>query len=110
MADRQFECPIPRIKELPATMVQATVNLQNVALKWRELAERRRDHFIELYRSGRWKHYYEIEEFRNELRAAIAIARRWATIAPRPEEQPQSAARARLAPIRPVLARRAKAA
>jgi uncharacterized repeat protein (TIGR03809 family) len=87
MAHREFECPVPRISELPQTMVQATVKLEAAALKWRALAERRRDHHIELYRSGRWRHYYTDQQFLIEMRTAIALAQRWATIAPRPEER-----------------------
>lgn len=68
-------------------MVQATVKLEAAALKWRALAERRRDHHIELYRSGRWRHYYTDQQFLIEMRTAIALAQRWATIAPRPEER-----------------------
>jgi len=70
-------------------MVKATVIMERIALKWRDLAERRRDHFIDLYRSGRWKHYYTSEEMLTELRDATAIAQRWAKIAPRPEEREQ---------------------
>ena len=86
MAHRQFECPVPRSSEVPRTMVKATVRLESVALKWRALAERRRDHHIELYKSGRWRHYYTDQEFLAEMRNAIALAQRWAKIAPRPEE------------------------
>jgi uncharacterized repeat protein (TIGR03809 family) len=68
-------------------MVQATTKMERVALKWRELAERRRAHFIELYRSGRWKNYYSDDEFLAEMRAADALARHWAKIAPLPEER-----------------------
>jgi len=32
--------------------------LEEVAQKWRALAERRCAHFLELRRSGRWRHYY----------------------------------------------------
>jgi uncharacterized repeat protein (TIGR03809 family) len=67
-------------------MVKATVRLENVALKWRALAERRRDHHLELYKSGRWKRYYTEQQFIAEMRNAIAQAQRWAKIAPRPEE------------------------
>jgi len=87
MAHREFECPVPRISELPQTMVPATVRLEAVALKWRGLAERRRDQYIDLYRSGRWRHYYTDQEFIIEMRTAIALAERWARIAPRPEER-----------------------
>ena len=88
MAHREFECPVPRISsELPKTMVQATVKMEAVALKWRALAERRRDHHIELYKTGRWRHYYTDQQFLTEMRAAIALAQRWAKIAPRPDER-----------------------
>jgi uncharacterized repeat protein (TIGR03809 family) len=90
MAHREFECPVPRSSEVPQTMVKATVRLESVALKWRALAERRRDHHIELYKSGRWRHYYTDQEFLAEMRNAIAIAERWAKIAPRPEELAQA--------------------
>ena len=68
-------------------MVQATVKLEAAALKWRALAERRRDHHFDLYKTGRWRHYYPDQEFLVELRTAIALAQRWAKIAPRPEER-----------------------
>ena len=87
MAHREFECPVPRISELPQTMVQATVKLEAAAFKWRALAERRRDHHFDLYKTGRWRHYYTDQEFLTELRTAIALAQRWAKIAPRPEER-----------------------
>lgn len=68
-------------------MVTATVKWQNAALKWRNLAERRAAHYVDLYRSGRWKHYYTDAEFLAEMRTADALARRWARIAPLPEER-----------------------
>jgi uncharacterized repeat protein (TIGR03809 family) len=71
---------------MPPTMVQATLNLQGIALKWRELAERRRAHFAELHKSGRWKHYYTERDFLDEMHVAVMLARRWAKIAPRPDE------------------------
>ncbi len=56
--------------------------------KWRDLAERRRAHFVELYESGRWKRYYTEEQFVAGMRSAIAAANRWARIAPRPGDPP----------------------
>ena len=56
--------------------------LDAVAQKWRDLAERRRAHFLELYDSGRWKHYYSEEHFLYRMREAIRVAQRWAEIAP----------------------------
>jgi uncharacterized repeat protein (TIGR03809 family) len=60
--------------------------LDKVALKWRALAEQRRAHFIDLYDSGRWKHYYEEQHFLICMREAIRQSERWAEIAPRPED------------------------
>jgi hypothetical protein len=63
-------------------MAKATADFGRIALKWRALAERRREHFVELQRSGRWKIYYDYSDFIRELRGAIALAQRWAKIAP----------------------------
>jgi uncharacterized repeat protein (TIGR03809 family) len=60
--------------------------LDAVAQKWRALAERRRAHFLELYASGRWKHYYNEEQFLYRMREAIRVAQRWAEIAPPTDE------------------------
>jgi hypothetical protein len=84
----------PRARAMPtagaglsaAAVTQAEAHWAEVTLKWRDLAERRRAHFIDLYKSGRWKHYYTDNEFREELGRAVAIAQRWARIAPRPGE------------------------
>jgi uncharacterized repeat protein (TIGR03809 family) len=62
--------------------LQSTKALQDVAHKWRKLAERRRAHLIELYYSGRWKHCYTEEGFLRQMRDAIQAAERWALIAP----------------------------
>jgi uncharacterized repeat protein (TIGR03809 family) len=58
----------------------------DVARKWRDLAERRRAHFVELYRSGRWKHYYTEEQFLQRMREVISAADAWAQLARRPGE------------------------
>jgi uncharacterized repeat protein (TIGR03809 family) len=65
--------------------------MDDAARKWRDLAERRRAHFVELYRSGRWKHYYSDEEFAASMRQAIAAAERWVAIAPRAEDYREAA-------------------
>ena len=54
----------------------------DVAQKWRALAERRRAHLVELYDSGRWKRYYSEEQFVRRMREAIRLIERWAEIAP----------------------------
>jgi uncharacterized repeat protein (TIGR03809 family) len=60
--------------------------LDQVAQKWRDLADRRRAHFVELYHSGRWKHYYSEEQFLHRMREAIRATESWALIAPRPAD------------------------
>ena len=57
-----------------------------IARRWRGLAERRRAHFIELYRSGRWKHYYKEHEFLACVRTITAEIESWDALAgPEPE-------------------------
>jgi uncharacterized repeat protein (TIGR03809 family) len=92
MAARDFTTPVPRLAEVPFRMLPAARNWERIALRWRNIAEQRRDHHLDLYKSGRWKHYYTDEEFLVEMRQAVAIAERWAAIAPRPEEREAPAA------------------
>jgi uncharacterized repeat protein (TIGR03809 family) len=61
--------------------------LDEVAQKWRILAERRCAHFLELHHSGRWKHYYGEEQFLERLREALRLSERWAEIAPPPADE-----------------------
>jgi uncharacterized repeat protein (TIGR03809 family) len=68
-------------------MLPATFQWERIALKWRSLAEQRRDHHVELYKSGRWKLYYTEQEFLLEMRKAAALAERWIQIAPSREER-----------------------
>jgi uncharacterized repeat protein (TIGR03809 family) len=67
-------------------------SLHEVAQKWRALAERRCAHFLELYHSGRWRHYYSEERFLlYRMREAIRLSERWAKIAPPLEKTPAEA-------------------
>lgn len=50
------------------------------AEQWRALAERRREDFAELYRSGRWRRYYTEEKFLARVRAIAQICERWTDI------------------------------
>jgi hypothetical protein len=52
------------------------------ARKWRDLAERRRQHLVDLCESGRWQRYYTEQQFLLELDSAIRSAEEWARIAP----------------------------
>jgi uncharacterized repeat protein (TIGR03809 family) len=54
---------------------------EQVAQRWCDLAERRRSHFIELYESGRWKHYYTEADFVIRLREVISAAEQWQKLA-----------------------------
>ena len=65
----------------------STLLVNQAAQKWRALAERRRAHFVELYRSGRWKHYYSEERFLACLRKAMRDSERWAALAPSSKSQ-----------------------
>jgi uncharacterized repeat protein (TIGR03809 family) len=47
------------------------------SLRWRALAERRRAHFVDLYRSGRWKRYYTEEAFLAHMREVVRGAEAW---------------------------------
>jgi uncharacterized repeat protein (TIGR03809 family) len=77
---------------MPST--QRKSKLDEATRKWRDLADRRLTYFTELYRSGRWKHYYTPESFAVRMRDVIKAAKAWGdlanrTFAPRnPGEQP----------------------
>ncbi|HTS39462.1 MAG TPA: hypothetical protein VMH84_02825 [Xanthobacteraceae bacterium] len=74
-------------KKSPSDLVQPLANqaLNSAAIKWRNLIERRRAHFIDLYLTGRWKHYYSEEQFQARFRDAMSVADRWTEIAPKPD-------------------------
>jgi uncharacterized repeat protein (TIGR03809 family) len=50
------------------------------AEKWRDLAEQRRAYFAELYRSGRWRLYYEEDKFLAHARVVAEVCERWTKI------------------------------
>jgi hypothetical protein len=57
--------------------------LDEIAHKWHDLAARRLAYFTELYRSGRWKHYYTEDSFTARMRDVIKAAKDWADLADR---------------------------
>lgn len=63
------------------------------ARKWHALAERRRRHYVELYRSERWRRYFSEEAFLLLMRDAIQNVETWAKILER-MTGPQDAAKA----------------
>ena len=50
------------------------------ARKWHALAERRRRHYVDLYRSERWRRYFTEEAFLLRMRDVIQNAEAWANI------------------------------
>ncbi|MCZ7658927.1 MAG: TIGR03809 family protein [Xanthobacteraceae bacterium] len=58
--------------------------------KWHALAERRRDHFVELQRSGRWRKYYKEEAFLGQMQSAMSAPDAWAELAERAGTQEPS--------------------
>jgi uncharacterized repeat protein (TIGR03809 family) len=59
--------------------------------KWHALAERRRRHYVELYRSERWRRYFKEETFLLLMRDAIQNAENWAKILERMVEPKEDA-------------------
>ena len=63
--------------------VQGGIRLDEISQKWRDLADRRLAYFTELYRSGRWKHYYTPEGFSARMRDVVKAAKVWGDLADR---------------------------
>ncbi len=62
---------------LSETSVRTSIE---TARKWHTLAERRRRHYVELYRSERWRRYFTEEVFLLRMRDVIQNAEAWAKI------------------------------
>ena len=81
---------------------QSARRFARTAEKWRDLVNQRCAHFIELHKSGRWRHYYDETRFLLLMREAVDLAERWAVIAPRPGDtviaEPEPAAPSRYRP------------
>jgi uncharacterized repeat protein (TIGR03809 family) len=60
---------------------EAYRKLTAIVQRWRDLAERRRVHYTELYESGRWKRYYGEDQFLLRMREVVASAEGWQMIA-----------------------------
>lgn len=58
----------------------APQQLAKAAEKWLLLAEKRRADFAEMFRSGRWQRYYELDAFAARAREVAAICDRWAEV------------------------------
>jgi uncharacterized repeat protein (TIGR03809 family) len=72
-----------RLLVIPSMQARSTaLPPDQVARRWRDLADRRRSHFIELYESGRWKLYYSEADFILRMREVVEAAERWEKLAP----------------------------
>ncbi|HWM80504.1 MAG TPA: TIGR03809 family protein [Pseudolabrys sp.] len=49
--------------------------------RWCALALRRHAHFVDLYDTGRWQHYYTESQFTAELRKLTQMVERWRKLA-----------------------------
>ena len=74
-----------------ATMIEgpARSRFDEIAHKWRVLAEKRRDQLVELHMSGRWSTYFEEQKFKRCMRDAADAVERWKAVAPRPPAEPK---------------------
>jgi hypothetical protein len=59
--------------------------------KWHALSERRRRHYVELYRSERWRRYFTEEMFLLLMRQAIQNTENWAKILERMTDRQDTA-------------------
>ena len=59
--------------------------------KWHALAERRRRHYVDLYRSERWRRYFKEDIFLELMREAIQNTENWAKILERRGDRRESA-------------------
>jgi len=63
-------------------MPPALPPLDAISKKWFDLAQRRLDYYVELYRSGRYRHYYSDETLALRMLDVIRAVRQWAELAP----------------------------
>lgn len=56
-------------------------DLEKIARRWHDLAEQRLAYYTEMYRSGRWKHYYTQESFAVRMLEVIEGAKKWRQLA-----------------------------
>ena len=80
---RRSENALQREQREPMSKPVQPGPFDSLSHRWHALAERRRAHFVELYDTGRWKHYYTEEQFLIEMREAVKAAEDWERIAKR---------------------------
>jgi uncharacterized repeat protein (TIGR03809 family) len=68
-------------------------SLDLVIERWRALARNRHAYYLELLQSGRWRHYFNEQQFAERLRDVVASTRAWdglAGNAPAPDRLPET--------------------
>jgi len=55
---------------------------EEIARRWRALVEQRREHFADLYHSGRWRKYYREHDFFIQMRETARMIDAWSKVAP----------------------------
>jgi uncharacterized repeat protein (TIGR03809 family) len=61
-----------------------------MARQWQSLAERRRQHLLELYRTGRWRRYYTEDSLMAQMRETVRGIEGWGTLT-HPDGEPEEA-------------------
>ena len=61
---------------------------ENIARQFQSLAEKRRRHLLELYRSGRWRHYFTEDQLASEVHATSRLIESWKEYAEEQGEPP----------------------
>jgi uncharacterized repeat protein (TIGR03809 family) len=60
---------------------QTTHPYQSIALRWSNLADRRLRYYTELFQSGRWRRYFDEEQFLSRIRDVKTSAAMWDRLA-----------------------------
>ena len=55
-------------------------DIEDLARKWQALAERRREHFNDLYSSGRWRRYYRQHNFMAQMHETARMNDAWTKV------------------------------
>ena len=75
-------------------MTQQIRGSEEIARRWQALAERRREHFADLYASGRWRKYYREHNFLSQMHETARMTDAWSRVAleagPAPAARPDA--------------------
>jgi hypothetical protein len=65
--------------------------LESATHALRDLALRRHAYYLDLLRSGRWRHYFSEQQFAERLRDVVMLTRRWNGLAGAPADTKSAA-------------------